>query len=52
LRAANGPTDKQITEMMHLWVLTVENRLHRACLKLGLKLRRELADALRDLPGV
>lgn len=51
LQAANGSTDKQIAELMHLSVRTVENRLHRAYQKLGLSHRRELADALRDLPG-
>ena len=51
LQAATGSTDKQIAEMMHLSVRTVENRLHRAYQKLGLSHRRELADALRDLPG-
>ena len=51
MQAATGSTDKQIAEMMHLSVRTVENRLHRAYQKLGLSHRRELADALRDLPG-
>jgi DNA-binding CsgD family transcriptional regulator len=51
LQAATGSTDKQIAEMMHLSVRTVENRLHRAYQKLGISHRRELADALRDLPG-
>ena len=51
LQAATGSTDKQIAEMMHLSVRTVENRLHRAYQKLGLSHRRELAEALRDLPG-
>ena len=51
LQAANGSTDKQIAELMHLSVRTVENRLHRAYQKLGLSHRRELAEALRDLPG-
>ena len=46
------PADnKQIAEMMHLSVRTVENRLHRAYQKLGISHRRELAEALRDLPG-
>ena len=52
LQAATGSSDKQIAEMMHLSVRTVENRLHRAYQKLGLSHRRELADALRDLPGI
>ncbi len=52
LHAATGSSDKQIAEMMHLSVRTVENRLHRAYQKLGLSHRRELAEALRDLPGV
>jgi DNA-binding CsgD family transcriptional regulator len=52
LQAATGSTDKQIAEMMHLSVRTVENRLHRAYQKLGLSHRRELAEALRDLPGI
>ena len=52
LQAATGNTDKQIAEMMHLSVRTVENRLHRAYQKLGLSHRRELAEALRDLPGI
>ena len=51
LQAATGSTDKQIAEMMHLSVRTVENRLHRAYQKLGISHRRELAEALRDLPG-
>jgi DNA-binding CsgD family transcriptional regulator len=50
LQAAGGSTDKQIAELMHLSVRTVENRLHRAYQKLGLSHRRELAEALRDLP--
>ncbi len=50
LQAATGSTDKQIAEVMHLSVRTVENRLHRAYQKLGLSHRRELAEALRDLP--
>jgi DNA-binding CsgD family transcriptional regulator len=52
LQAAAGSTDKEIAEHMHLSVRTVENRLHRAYQKLGLTRRSELADALRDLPGV
>jgi DNA-binding CsgD family transcriptional regulator len=52
LQAATGNTDKQIAEMMHLSVRTVENRLHRAYQKLGLSHRRELAEALRDVPGI
>jgi DNA-binding CsgD family transcriptional regulator len=51
LQAATGSTDKQIAEMMSLSVRTVENRLHRAYQKLGISHRRELAEALRDLPG-
>jgi DNA-binding CsgD family transcriptional regulator/type II secretory pathway predicted ATPase ExeA len=51
LQAATGSTDKQIAELMHLSVRTVENRLHRAYQKLGVAHRRELAEALRDLPG-
>ena len=50
LQAASGSTDKQIAEVMHLSVRTVENRLHRVYQKLGLSHRRELAEALRDLP--
>jgi DNA-binding CsgD family transcriptional regulator len=50
LHAATGNTDKQIAGLMNLSVRTVENRLHRAYQKLGLSHRRELADALRDLP--
>ena len=52
LQAATGSTDKQIAEAMHLSVRTVENRLHRAYQKLGLSHRRELSEALRDLPGI
>jgi DNA-binding CsgD family transcriptional regulator len=52
LQAATGSTDKQIAELMHLSVRTVENRLHRAYQKLGLSHRRELAEALRDLPKI
>ncbi len=52
LQAATGSSDKQIAESMNLSVRTVENRLHRAYQKLGLSHRRELADALRDLPGI
>ena len=51
LQAATGSTDKQIAELMNLSVRTVENRLHRAYQKLGVAHRRELAEALRDLPG-
>ncbi len=51
LQAATGSSDKRIAEMMHLSVRTVENRLHRAYQKLGISHRRELAEALRDLPG-
>ncbi len=51
LQAATGSTDKQIAELMSLSVRTVENRLHRAYQKLGISHRRELAEALRDLPG-
>ena len=51
LQATTGSSDKQIAEMMHLSVRTVENRLHRAYQKLGISHRRELAEALRDLPG-
>ena len=51
LQAATGSTDRQIAEMMSLSVRTVENRLHRAYQKLGISHRRELAEALRDLPG-
>ena len=51
LQAATGSSDKQIAEMMHLSVRTVENRLHRAYQKLGISHRRELAEALRDRPG-
>lgn len=50
LQAASGSTDKQIAEVMHLSVRTVENRLHRVYQKLGLSHRRELREALRDLP--
>ena len=52
LQAATGSTDKQIAELMSLSVRTVENRLHRAYQKLGISHRRELAEALRDLPGI
>ncbi len=51
LQAATGSTDKQIAEQMHLSVRTVENRLHRAYQKLGISHRRELVEALKDLPG-
>ena len=50
LQASSGSTDKQIAEVMHLSVRTVENRLHRVYQKLGLSHRRELSEALRDLP--
>ncbi len=50
LQAASGSTDRQIAEVMHLSVRTVENRLHRVYQKLGLSHRRELGEALRDLP--
>jgi DNA-binding CsgD family transcriptional regulator len=52
MQAATGSTDKQIAELMHLSVRTVENRLHRAYQKLGISHRRELVEALKDLPGV
>jgi DNA-binding CsgD family transcriptional regulator len=51
LQAATGSTDKQIAELMNLSVRTVENRLHRAYQKLGVSHRRELTEALRDLPS-
>jgi DNA-binding CsgD family transcriptional regulator len=51
LQAATGSTDKQIAELMHLSVRTVENRLHRAYQKLGISHRRELVEALKDVPG-
>ena len=50
MHAATGSTDKQIAELMHLSVRTVENRLHRVYQKLGLSHRRELADALTGSP--
>jgi DNA-binding CsgD family transcriptional regulator len=51
LHAATGSTDKEIAELMHLSVRTVENRLHRVYQKLGLSHRGDLPDALRGLPG-
>jgi DNA-binding CsgD family transcriptional regulator len=51
LQAVTGSTDKQIAELMHLSVRTVENRLHRAYQKLGISHRRELVEALKDVPG-
>jgi DNA-binding CsgD family transcriptional regulator len=52
LQAVAGSSDKEIAQMMHLSVRTVENRLHRTYQKLGLTRRHELADALRDLSNL
>ena len=53
LQAATGSTDKQIAEQMHLSVRTVENRLHRAYQEASAsRTGGELAEALRDLPGI
>jgi DNA-binding CsgD family transcriptional regulator len=44
--AAGGRSDKEIAELLHLSVRTVENRLQRVYEKLGIAGRRELGDAL------
>ena len=52
VQAAAGRSNKQIAADSHLSVRTVESHLQRVYEKLGISSRRELADALRDRPGV
>jgi DNA-binding CsgD family transcriptional regulator len=52
LQAAAGRSNKQIATDSHISVRTVENHLQHVYEKLGISSRRELADALRDQPGI
>jgi DNA-binding CsgD family transcriptional regulator len=52
VQAAAGRSNKQIAADSHISVRTVENHLQRVYEKLGISSRRELADALRDQPGI
>jgi DNA-binding NarL/FixJ family response regulator len=52
VQAAAGRSNKQIAADSHVSVRTVENHLQRVYEKLGISSRRELADALRDQPGI
>jgi DNA-binding NarL/FixJ family response regulator len=52
VQAAAGRSNKQIAADGHISVRTVESHLQRVYEKLGISSRRELADALRDQPGV
>ena len=52
LQAAAGRSNKQIAANNHISVRTVETHLQRVYEKLGISSRRELADALRDQPGI
>ncbi len=51
-QAAAGRSNKQIAADSHISVRTVENHLQHVYEKLGISSRRELADALRDQPGI
>lgn len=50
-QAAAGRSSRQIAADMQLSVRTVESRLQRVYEKLGVSGRRELGDALADLPA-
>jgi DNA-binding CsgD family transcriptional regulator len=52
VQAAAGRSNKQIAADGRISVRTVENHLQRAYEKLGISSRRELADTLRDQPGI
>ena len=52
VQAAAGRSNKQIAADSHVSVRTVETQLQRVYEKLGISSRRELADALRDQPGI
>jgi DNA-binding CsgD family transcriptional regulator len=52
LQAAAGRSNKQIATDDHISVRTVESHLERVYEKLGISSRHELADALRDQPGL
>ena len=52
LQAATGSSDKQIAELMNLSVRTVENRLHRAYQKLGLRTAASWPSAARPPPDL
>jgi DNA-binding CsgD family transcriptional regulator len=52
LQAAAGRSNKQIAVESHISVRSVESHLQRVYEKLGISSRRELADALRDEPGI
>jgi DNA-binding NarL/FixJ family response regulator len=52
VQAAAGRSNKQIAADGHNSVRTVESHLQRVYEKLGITSRHELADALRDQPGI
>jgi DNA-binding CsgD family transcriptional regulator len=52
VQAAAGRSNKRIAADSHISVRTVENHLQHVYEKLGISSRRELADALRDQPGI
>jgi DNA-binding NarL/FixJ family response regulator len=52
VQAAAGRSNKQIAADSHVSVRTVESHLQRVYEKLGISNRRELAEALRDQPGI
>ncbi len=52
VQAAAGGSNKQIAADSHVSVRTVESHLQRVYEKLGISNRRELAEALRDEPGI
>ena len=52
VQAAAGRSNKQIAADSHISVRTVESHLQRVYEKLGISSRRELAEALRDQPGI
>jgi DNA-binding CsgD family transcriptional regulator len=52
LQAAAGRSNKQIAADSHISVRTVESHLQRVYEKLGISSRHEVADALRDQPGI
>ncbi|MCW2548601.1 MAG: transcriptional regulator, LuxR family [Mycobacterium sp.] len=52
VQAAAGRSNKHIAADSHVSVRTVESHLQRVYEKLGISSRRELANALRDEPGI
>lgn len=46
--AAAGHSDKEIAELLHLSVRTIENRLQKVYERLGISGRKELAEAIQD----